>query len=241
VTVDLEGNRAVVVEMPSFPFCIDWLPDGRLLVVQARDGQVLRREPDGTLVTHADLSGLSARPWNDITVDRDGNAYVGNVGFDFPFGEFSPGSIVLVRPDGMAQQVADDLAFPNGMVITADGSRLVVAESYASRLTAFSIGDDGTLSERRVWADLDGGVADGICLDAEGTIWYGDPNGKCVRVQEGGQVLEVIELDKGCFACALGGLDGRTLFMMANPMPPDFFNPTGEVRTAVVSVPAQGN
>jgi sugar lactone lactonase YvrE len=235
-TVDLAGHREVVVDTPSFPFCIDWLPDGRLLVVQAREGVVLRREPDGRVLTHADLSGLSVKPWNDITVDSNGNAYVGNVGF--PFGEFAPGSIVLVRPDGTAQPAGDELAFPNGMVITADGSTLLVAESYASRVTAFSIGDDGTLSERRVWADLDGGVADGICLDAEGAIWYGDPNGKCVRVREGGRVLQVVELDKGCFACALGGPDGRTLFMMANPMPPDFSNPTGEILTARVSVPA---
>jgi sugar lactone lactonase YvrE len=237
-TMDLDGHRELVVETPSFPFCIDWLPDGRLLVVQAREGVVLRREPDGRVVTHADLSGLSAKPWNDITVDRDGNAYVGNVGFDFPFGEFAPGSIVLVHPDGTARPAADDLAFPNGMVLTADGTTLVVAESYANRLTAFSIDTDGTLSDRRVWAELNGGVADGICLDAEGAIWYGDPNGKCVRVREGGEVLQVIGLDTGCFACALGGPDGRTLFMMANPMPPDFSNPTGQVLTARVSVPA---
>jgi sugar lactone lactonase YvrE len=237
-TVDLDGNRELVVGTPSFPFCIDWLPDGRLLMVQAREGLVLRREPDGSLQTHADLSGLSAQPWNDLAVDPNGNAYVGNVGFDFPFGEFAPGGIVVVHPDGTAHQVADNLAFPNGMVISGGGATLVVAESYAGRLTAFDVGEDGTLSNRRVWADLEGGVPDGICLDAEGAIWYGDPKGKCVRVREGGQVLEVIELEKGCFACALGGPEGRTLFMMANPMPPDFSKPTGEVLTTPVSVPA---
>jgi sugar lactone lactonase YvrE len=239
-TVDMHGNRDVVVRTPSFPFCIDWLPDGLLLVVLAREGLVLRRMPDGALETHSDLTSLSGKPWNDITVDRSGNAFVGNVGFDFPFGEFEPGSLVVITPDGTARQVADNLAFPNGMVISADGSTLIVAESYAGRLTAFRIGDDGTLSERRVWADLGGGVADGICLDAEGAIWYGDPNGKCVRVKEGGEVLEMVELENGCFACALGGPDGRTLFMMANPMPPDFSSPTGEVRTARVSIPAEG-
>jgi sugar lactone lactonase YvrE len=236
--VDLAGRRNVEVRTPSFPFCIDWLPAGQLLVVQAREGIVQRRERDGSLVTHADLTRLAQPPWNDITVDRQGNAYVGNVGFDFPFGEFSPGGIFLVRPDGTSEQVAGDLAFPNGMVITDDGSTLIVAESYASRLTAFRIGDDGGLHDRRVWADLAGGVADGICIDAEGAVWYGDPNGRCVRVREGGEVLDAIELDRGCFACALGGADGRTLFMMANPMPPEFANPTGEVLTAGVAVPA---
>jgi sugar lactone lactonase YvrE len=238
-TVDMHGNRDVVVRTPSFPFCIDWLPDGRLLVVLAREGLVLRTGPDGTLETHADLTNLSGKPWNDITVDRNGNAFIGNVGFDFPFGEFEPGILAVIAPDGTARQVADDVAFPNGMVITADGSSLIVAESYAGRLIAFSIGDGGTLSERRVWADLAGGVADGICLDAEGAIWYGDPNGKCVRVREGGEVLQVIELENGCFACALGGPDGRTLFMMVNPMPPDFSKPTGEVRMAQASIPTE--
>jgi sugar lactone lactonase YvrE len=238
-TVEMHGNRDLVVQTPSFPFCIDWLPDGRLLLVLARDGLVLRTGPDGMLETHADLTSLSSKPWNDITVDRNGNAFVGNVGFDFPFGEFEPGILAVIAPDGTARQVADDVAFPNGMVITADGSTLIVAESYAARLTAFSLGDDGTLSERRVWADLAGGVADGICLDAEGAIWYGDPNGKCVRVREGGEVLQVIELENGCFACALGGPDGRTLFMMVNPMPPDFSKPTGEVRMAQASIPTE--
>ncbi len=237
-TVDLEGRRDAVVRTPSFPFSIDWLPDGRLLVVLAREGLVLRRESDGTLQTHAELSSLSDNPWNDIAVDGNGNSFVGNVGFDFPFGEFALGSLVVVTPAGMVRQVADDLAFPNGMVISADGSTLIVAESYASRLTAFRIGEDGTLFDRRIWAELDGGVADGISLDAEGAIWYGDPNGKCVRVKEGGEVLQVVELNIGCFACALGGPDGQTLFMMVNPMPPDFSNPTGEIRTVQVSVPA---
>ena len=216
VAVDPEGNSEVVVSVPSSPFCIDWLPDGRLLVVSGPEARLLRREPDGSLVDHADLGGLSGHPWNDIVVDGRGNAYVGNIGFDFPAGEFAPGSLALVTPDGEARQVADSLAFPNGVAVTPDNSTLIVAESYGGRLTAFDIGVGGGLSNRRVWADLDGGVPDGICLDAEGAVWYADvPNERCVRVREGGEVLQTVELDRGCFACLLGGPDGKTLFMVA--------------------------
>jgi sugar lactone lactonase YvrE len=216
IAVDLEGNSEVIVRVPSFPFCIDFLPDGRLLIVSASDRLLLRREPDGWLVTHADLSTLSEHPWNDIVVDGRGNAYIGNIGFDFPGGEFAPGILALVTPDGSARQVADGVAFPNGIVVTPDNSTLIVAESYANRLTAFDIAADGSLSNRRVWADLDIGVPDGICLDAEDAVWYGDvPNKRCVRVREGGEVLQTIALDRGCFACMLGGPDGKTLFMVA--------------------------
>jgi sugar lactone lactonase YvrE len=216
IAVDLEGNSDVIARIPSFPFCIDFLPDGRLLIVSARDRLLLRREPDGSLVTHAHLSVLSEHPWNDIVVDGWGNAYVGNIGFDFPGGEFAPGILALVTPDGAARQVADGVAFPNGIVVTPDNSTLIVAESYANGLTAFDVAADGSLSDRRVWAELDGGVPDGICLDAEGAVWYGDvPNKRCVRVSEGGEVLQTIELDRGCFACMLGGPDRRTLYMIA--------------------------
>jgi len=216
IAVDLEGKSEVIVRIPSFPFCIDWLPDGRLLIVSARDRLLLRWEPDGSLVTHTDLSNLSNHPWNDIVVDGLGNAYIGNIGFDFPGGEFAPGMLALVTPDGSARQVADDVAFPNGLVVTPDNSTLILAESYGNRLTAFDIAADGSLSNQRVWADLDGGVPDGICLDAEGAVWYGDvPNKRCVRVREGGEVLQTIDLDRGCFACMLGGVDRRTLFLVA--------------------------
>ncbi|HEV2093790.1 MAG TPA: SMP-30/gluconolactonase/LRE family protein, partial [Rubrobacter sp.] len=184
VAVDPAGKSEAIVHVPSAPFCIDWLPDGRLLVVSARDRLLLRWEPDGSLATHADLSGLSEHPWNDIVVDGRGNAYVGNIGFDFPDGEFAPGTLALVAPDGSARRVADGVAFPNGMAVAPDNSTLIVAESYGSRLTAFNIGADGGLSDRRVWADLDDGVPDGICLDAEGAVWYADvPNSRCVRVR----------------------------------------------------------
>ena len=216
IAVDLEGESEVIVRVPSFPFCIDFLPDGRLLIVSASDRLLLRREPDGPLVTHADLSTLSEHPWNDIVVDARGNAYIGNIGFDFPEAQFAPGTLALVTPDGSARQVADGVAFPNGIVVTPDNSTLIVAESYANRLTAFDITADGSLSNRRMWAELGGGVPDGICLDAEGAVWYGDvPNKRCVRVREGGEVLQTIALDRGCFACMLGGPDGKTLFMVA--------------------------
>ena len=217
IAVDLEGKSEVVVRFSSFPMCIDRLPDGRLLVVSASEGLLLRREPDGTLVTHADLGALADHKWNDIVVDGRGNAYVNNTGFDFPGGEFAPGILALVTPDGFARQVADGVAFPNGMVVTPDNSTLIVAESYGNKLTAFDIADDGSLSSRRVWADLDGGFPDGICLDAENAIWYGDvPNKRCVRVSEGGEVLQTIHLDRGCFACMLGGAGRSTLFLIAN-------------------------
>ena len=216
IAVDLSGKSEVITRIQSFPFCIDFLPDGRLLVVSARDQLLLRMEPDGSLVTHANLTSLSDHPWNEIVVDGRGNAYLNNIGFDFPGGEFAPGIIALVTPDGSTRQVADGVAFPNGMVVTPDNATLILAESYGKRLTAFDIAADGGLSNRRVWADLGDGVPDGICLDAENAIWYGDvPNKRCVRVREGGEVLQTIDLDRGCFACALGGADKRTLFLVA--------------------------
>lgn len=239
VALDLEGKSEVMARVPSFPFCVDWLPDGRLLVVSARDRLLLRREPDGSLVTHADLSSLSEHPWNDIVVDGRGNAYVGNIGFDFPVGEFAPGTLALVTPDGSARQVANGVTFPNGMVVTPDNSTLIVAESYGSRLTAFDIGVDGGLSNRRVWADLADGVPDGICLDAEGAVWYGDvPNSRCVRVCEGGEVLQTIDLDRGCFACMLGGPDGRTLFMVAREWRGMENTTEGERTGQILTIPA---
>ena len=220
IAVDLEGKSEVMahVHFPSFPMCIDWLPDGRLLIVSGRQGLLMRIESDGSLVTHADLSGLAEKghPWNEIVVDGRGNAYINNQGFNFPGGEFVPGTIALLKPDGSARQVAGGIAFPNGMAVTPDNEMLIVAESYGNRLTAFDILSDGSLANRRVWADLGDGVPDGICLDAEGAVWYGDvPHKRCVRVRQGGEVLQTIDLDRGCFACMLGGADKRTLFMIA--------------------------
>lgn len=213
------GPPAVEAEVASFPMCIDFLPDGRLLVVSSAGQRVLRREtePDGTstLVTHADLAEVSTKPWNDIVVDDRGNAYVNNIGFDFPGGEFTPGVIALVTPDGTVRPVAEGLAFPNGMAVTADGSTLVVAESYAEQLTVFGIARDGTLSGRRVWAPTPGDHPDGICLDAEGAVWYADVgNRHCVRVAEGGQVLATVELDRGAFACVLSRGNDPVLYVV---------------------------
>ncbi|MFL5661803.1 MAG: SMP-30/gluconolactonase/LRE family protein [Ktedonobacteraceae bacterium] len=210
VAVDLEGKNEVMVRVPtSIPFCIDWLPDGCLLVVSGREGLLLCRESDGELVTHADLSGL-AGIWNEIVVDGRGNVYINGGDFD------APGMIALVTPDGSARLVADGIAFPNGMAVTPDNKTLIVAESHGNCLTAFDIDADGNLSNRRVWAALEGAAPDGICLDAEGAVWYGDvPNKCCVRVREGGEVLQTIHLDRGCFACMLGGVNKQTLFLMA--------------------------
>jgi sugar lactone lactonase YvrE len=216
VAVDLDGRSEVVARVASFPMCIDHLPDGRLLIVSSNDRRLLRQEPDGSLVTHAELAELADHPWNDIVVDGRGNAYINNIGFAFPGGEFAPGIVALVSPNGSARQVADGVAFPNGMAVTPDNATLIVAESYGQKLTAFDIAADGSLSSGRLWAKVDD-HPDGICLDAEGAIWYGDVgNKRCVRVREGGQVLQTIDLDRGCFACMLGGPDGRTLFLVAN-------------------------
>jgi sugar lactone lactonase YvrE len=220
LAVTLEGKREVIVKVsfPSFPMCFDWLPNGPLLLVSSRDGRLLRRESGGELVTHADLSSLARKghPWNEIVIDGRGNAYINNQGFDFPGGQFAPGTIALLTPDGITRQVADGIAFPNGMAVTPDNSTLIVAESYGNRLTAFAIEASGSLSHRRVWAETGTDHPDGICLDAEGALWYADVGNKhCVRVREGGEVLQTIELDRGCFACMLSGADSKTLFMVA--------------------------
>lgn len=217
IAVDLSGRSEVIARVQSFPFSIDWLPDGRLLIVHSQDKLLLRREPDGSVVAHAELGSLARGAWNEIVVDGRGNAYLNGIGFDFMTDdEFAPGVVVLVTPDGAARPVADGLAFPNGMAVTSDNSTLIIAESYASRLTAFDIAVDGGLSNRRVWASVGEDHPDGICLDAEGAAWYADVGNKhCVRVREGGEVVQTIDLDRGCFACMLGGPDRKTLFLVA--------------------------
>ncbi len=213
LTVD--GTVTVEAEVTSFPLCIDFLPDGRLLLVSSAARQLLRREVDGRLALHADLGGVSTKPWNDIVVGPRGNAYVNSIGFDFPGGEFAPGIVVLVTADGSVTPVAEGLAFPNGMAITADGSTLIVAESYAEQLTAYDIAADGSLSSRRVWASTEGDHPDGICLDATGAVWYADVGHQhCVRVREGGEVLTTVDLDRGAFACALSRGADPQLFVV---------------------------
>jgi sugar lactone lactonase YvrE len=247
IAVDLEGESEVILEAPAFPCCVDWLPDGQLLVVSPRDGLLLRREADGSLVTHGDLNGVAdAPPGNELVVDGRGNAYVNGPGFDLMAGaEFAPGGVALVTPDGSARLVADGIAFPNGMVVTPDNATLIVADSYGKCLTAFDIAADGDLSGRRVWADLGDGVPDGICLDAEGAVWYADvPNKRCLRVAEGGEVLQSIELDRGAFACALGGADRDTLFITAQEWtgPEGMLSEprTGQILSVEAPAPAAG-
>ena len=205
IAMDLAGRSEVIVRVPfGLPFCFDWLPDGRLLIVSGREGTLLRLDSHGRLVTHAQLPGHGA-VWNEIVVDGRGRIYVN--GGD---------AIALVTLEGCARQLADGIAFPNGMAVTSDNSTLIVAESHGRRLTAFDIAADGSLANRRTWADAGIGVPDGICIDAEGAVWYAVvPNKRCVRVREGGDVLQIVDLDRGCFACMLGGEDGKTLFIVA--------------------------
>ncbi|MER6950148.1 SMP-30/gluconolactonase/LRE family protein [Nonomuraea sp. NPDC000554] len=262
VAVDLDGRSEVVVHAPEVgPHSIDWLPDGRLLIVPKhpeRAGRLLRREPDGSLVPHADLSGLPSG-CNEIVVDGRGNIYVNGADFDFlaflervqsegeeaqrvPWRErpdFVPGFIALITPDGSVRQVADGIEFPNGMAVTPDNSTLIISESFAGRLTAFDIAAEGGLSNRRIWAD--GLGPDGICVDAEGAVWTSSGGRECVRVREGGEVSQRIELDRGPFACMLGGPDGRTLFVLAarwNPADPFSGPRTGQVQ--IVPAPSPG-
>ena len=250
VAVDLDGTSEVIGPGGGGAgWATNWLPDGRMLITGP---ELLRVQPDGSRVRHADLSHI-ADGWSEIIVDGRGNIYVDTINFDFAdFNEViasgqAPGKIALVTPDGEAREVADGLAFPNGMVITPDNATLIVAESFARRLTAFDLGADGGLSNRRIWADVTG---DGICLDAEGAVWTSDVGpdeaGWCLRVREDGEVLDRIELDRPCYACMLGGDDGRTLFMVvAKWFGPDRMDEliearTGQILTARVDVPHAG-
>ena len=244
LAVDLAGHSEVITHVDSLPLCTAWLPDGRLVIVSSRDGLLLRREPDGSLVTHADL-GQSG--WNDIVVDGRGNAYVNRAGFDPMAGEeFQTGLVYLATPDGSVRQVADDIAFPNGMAVTPDNATLIVADSYRHHLAAFTIGADGSLSDRRVWAELGDGTPDGICIDTQDAVWYADvPNHRCTRVAEGGAARQTVELDRGCFACTLGGPELTTLFIVAAQWrgmtePQPVLPGTGQVLATRVDVPGAG-
>ena len=244
LAVGLDGRSEVIASVASVPLCTAWLPDGRLLIVSSQDGKLLRREPDGTLVTHAELGRGG---WNDIVADSSGNAYVNGAGFNPMAGEApKPGWVSLVTPDGRVREVAGDIAFPNGMAVTPDNSTLIVADSYGHCLVAFDIAADGTLSGRRVWADLGEGTPDGICVDAENAVWYADvPNQWCARVAEGGAVRQVVELDRGGFACALGGPGKTTLFITAaewgGMTSAELVRPgSGQVVVAEVEVPGAG-
>ena len=248
IAVDLDGTSEVVGEGPDgLGWATNWLPDGRLLITGPN---LIRVEPGGSRVLHADLSAISPFGWSEMTVDGRGNVYVNTINFDFAEfdevlnGGAAPGKIALVTPDGQAREVANELAFPNGMVITPDNETLIVGESFAGRLTAFDIEDDGSLSNRRVWADEVG--PDGICLDAEGCIWAssGTMVNDCARIREGGEVLERFEFDRPCFAAMLGGPERRTLFMLtADWRGTEAIEDVVEARTGrvfVVDVPVAG-
>jgi sugar lactone lactonase YvrE len=215
IAIDEQGKREDIVRVENCPSGLGWLPDGRLLVVSMNDRRLLRLETDGRLVEVANLSRLASFHCNDMIVDREGRAYVGNFGFDLNNRSTPiPANLVMVTPEGRTQIAAKDLSFPNGMVITPDGKTLIVGETYASKLTAFDIAQDGSLSNRRVWAALTGAVPDGICLDTAGGIWVASPiSGEVLRVLEGGEVSDRIPVDTQAFACMLGGEDGRTLFV----------------------------
>lgn len=216
LAVGLDGVLEEQAKVPAQPSGLGWLPDGRLLVVSMLDRQVLRREADGALVPHADLSALATGPCNDMVVDGSGTAWVGNFGFDRHAGESErPTVLCRVAPDGEVSVAADDVFFPNGSVVTPDGRTLVVAETWRQRLTAWDLTDEGTLANRRVWAATAPHWPDGICLDAEGAIWVADPRGNVVaRVHQGGEISARVPTgDRGAFACMLGGEDRRTLFV----------------------------
>lgn len=252
LAVDLAGKSEVVAPgRPDMGWSIAWLPDGHLLLTGET---LLRREPDSSFVKHADLTsvagltGTYSGAGNEIVVDGRGNIYVNSIEFDFLSGGAPDGGlIVLVTLDGSVRQVAGDLTFPNGMAVTPDNATLIVAESFASRLTAFDIADDGGLSNRRMWAELNGGAPDGICIDAEGAVWYADvPNQCAVRVREGGEILDTVSLDRGCFACMLGGADRRTLFMLTaewsgtDDAEAQIARRTGRIYVADVEIPGAG-
>ena len=236
VAIDDAGHHEVMAEVPQQPSGLGFLPDGRALIVSMRDHRILRRESDGSLVEHADLSGLVSGHLNDMVVDARGGAYVGNFGFDLMSGApITSTTLTYVDPDGTPSTVAAELLFPNGMVLR-DGV-LVVAETFGARLTAFDVADDGGLARRRSWARFaeppattDVGEAvgqlpvapDGICADAEGALWVADAlHNRLLRVAEGGEILEELPAGTGVFACMLGGEDGRTLYACAAPSFPE--------------------
>lgn len=244
MTVDLEGRSEQVVEVPGQPSGLGWTPDGELLVVSMTDRRLLRLEA-GDLVEVANLASLASFHCNDMVVDDQGRAYIGNFGFDFSGkAKFAKAELILVEADGRARIVADELSFPNGSVITPDGRTLIVGETFASRLTAFEIESGGSLRGRRQWAKLAGAVPDGICLDAEGAVWVASPvSNEVLRVREGGDVLERIATSQAAVACMLGGAERRTLFVLsAAGTDSEMLSgaPTGRIEAVEVPVPGAG-
>jgi len=218
LTVDPSGRTETIATVPQRPSGLGWTPGGKLLIVSMLDRRLLRLEGK-ELRLHADLASIATGPCNDMVVDRAGRAYVGNFGYDRHAGaEPRPATIARVDPDGRVSAAAGDFSFPNGSVITPDGKTFVVGETYANRLTAFDIGKNGELNNRRLFAQLDGCFPDGICLDAEGAIWVTDAKGnRILRVFEGGRIERRISMGaQGAFACMLGGPDRRTLYICSS-------------------------
>ncbi len=225
---DVEAKEAVkLVDVPHGASGLGWTPDGRLLVVSMEDRKLMRLDPNGldgdpALTEVADLSGIATWHCNDMIVDPAGHAWIGNFGstIEGPDVNIIPAVLIRVDPDGSVHAAAEDLMFPNGMILTPDGTTMLLAESMKARILAFDIGADGELSGRRVWAELEGALPDGICYDAEGAIWSACPlTGRVLRIAEGGEVLDVVDLEgegRGAFACVLGGEDRRTLFIMSS-------------------------
>jgi sugar lactone lactonase YvrE len=240
-----DGELTTIVEVPGQPSGLGWMPDGRMLVVSMTDRRLLRLDPAGLTVV-ADLSALAPFHCNDMVVDKHGRAYVGNFGFDLPAkAEIKPTVLILVTPEGGTSVVADGLAFPNGSAITTDGRTLIVGETFAARLTAFTIGSDGSLSDRRNWAKLDGAIPDGVCLDAEGALWVASPRSREVlRVREGGEVTHRVRTENQAVACMLGGPDRRTLFVLSCQVVHEREKSTalksGRIETVNVEVPGAG-
>ncbi|MDE0607517.1 MAG: SMP-30/gluconolactonase/LRE family protein [Acidimicrobiaceae bacterium] len=242
--VSLDGSVEVVLETPGQPSGLGWLPNGDLLLVSMLDRRLLRYD-GADLHEHADLSGVATFHCNDMVVDARGRAYVGNFGSDLHAGvELVPAALALVQPDGTVEAAAADLRFPNGSVITPDQGTLIVGESFGGEFQAFDIGEAGRLSNRRVWAEVHGTAPDGCCYDAEDGIWFADAIGcAALRVLEGGEITHRVETEQSCFACMLGGEDGRTLFLVTAPdSHPDLVGGTGQgrIETVRVEVPGAG-
>ncbi len=243
VAVDLAGRRETITRIAGNPSGLGWLPDGRLLVVSMNDRRVVCVESSGAQTEYADLSALASFHCNDMVVDRRGRAYVGNFGWDLHGGGTPKGAeLILVSSAGQARVVAADLEFPNGAVISPDGRSLIVGETMGQRLTAFDIEADGSLSNRRVWAQLEGILPDGIALDSEGAIWVASPiSHGCFRVLEGGRLSHKVEVDHQAFACMLGGPERRDLFICtASSSRPDDCATRRDGRIEVVRVDVPG-
>lgn len=237
IIVDMKGNKQIAFNVPNKPSGLGWLPDGRLLVASMKDRKLFRQNLKG-LEEVADLSKLATFDLNDMVVDKQGRAYIGNFGFDYLNHQpYVPANIVMVSPDETVKVVAEDMAFPNGMIITPDDKTLIVAETFSARLTAFNIRNDGTLKNRQIWANLKSIPPDGICLDEEGGIWVAAPGRhRTVRVLEGGEITHVVKVQNDAYACMLGGPDLTTLFIATAAYTRD----KGQIEYVEVNVPKAG-